>query len=266
VTITNPAPQAQPIRNTDWNAILASDPALDFTSVEGRPYVAVQGANPGVGGHPLLDNIIYVDMDGDGTEEAAITLNSGGTAGNIGFLVYRQATPTPQLTAWHDGYKLGLLVEAGKLVVRNALYAGWEPNCCPSGFSFDTYTLQDEQLHLIAHREEGIADVQAANVEHFYELLGRKELKTAYALLADAERAANPYESWAAGYADTLDIQATATADPATPNTVRVELSVTDRTADGGQVARRFAGTWELVWAGAGRGWALIHPNIRAAQ
>jgi hypothetical protein len=205
-----------------------------------------------VGGHPLLDNIIYLDMDGDGVEEAAITLNSGGTARNIGFLVYRQATPTPQLTAWHDGYKLGLLVEAGRLVARNALYAGWEPNCCPSGFSFDTYTLQDEQLHLVAHREEGIADVQAATVEHFYELLGRKELKAAYALLADAEQAANPYDAWVAGYADTLDIQATATADPATPNTVRVDLSATDRTADGGQVVRRFTGTWELVWLAQG--------------
>jgi hypothetical protein len=43
-------------------------------------------------------------------------------------------------------------------------------------------------------------------------------------------------------------------------------LSATDRIADGGQVLRRFAGTWELVWAGAGRGWALIHPNMQAIQ
>jgi hypothetical protein len=50
------------------------------------------------------------------------------------------------------------------------------------------------------------------------------------------------------------------------PNTVRVELSATDRTADGGQVVRRFAGTWELVWAGARRGWTLIHPNIHAIK
>src|SRR5262249_48966367 len=150
--------------------------------------------------------------------EAAIPLNSGGTAGNIGFLVYRQATPSPQLTAWKDGYKLGLLTEAGRLVARNALYAGWEPNCCPSGFSLDTYTLQKGQLHRIAHREEGLAQMQAATVEHFYELLGHKDMKDAYALLSDVEQAANPYDAWAIGYADTLDIQATATADPAVPN------------------------------------------------
>jgi hypothetical protein len=59
VMITDPASRAQPIRDMDWNAVIASDGALAYASVEGRPYVTVQGANPGVGGHPLLDNIIY---------------------------------------------------------------------------------------------------------------------------------------------------------------------------------------------------------------
>ena len=47
---------------------------------------------------------------------------------------------------------------------------------------------------------------------------------------------------------------------------MRMELSATDRTADSGQVVCRFAGTWELVWAGAGRGWTLIHPDIHAIK
>jgi hypothetical protein len=144
------------------------------------------------------------------------------------------------------------------------LYTGWEPNCCPSGFSYDTFALQSQQLKLLAHRDEGIADMQAATVEQFYQLLARKELKRAYALLADAEQAANPYDSWAAGYANTVAIQATAAADPATANTVRVELSATDQ-KDGGQVSQRFAGTWTLVWGGSGRGWLLADPQIRAA-
>jgi len=262
VTITDLAPVAQPIRGVDWNAVIAADPDLEVTQLEGRPYITVRAASPAVGGHPLLDSIVYVDMDGDGTEEAAITLNSGGTAGNIGFLVYRQAAPVPQLVAWQNGYKLGLALEAGHLVARNALYAGWEANCCPSGFSFDTYDLQQGQLHLAAHREAGIDGMQVATVEHFYQLLGQQKLKEAYALLADPEQAANPYDAWAAGYANTLTVQATAAAEPALPNTVRVDLTATDRTADGGQATQRFAGTWELVWAGAARGWALLHPNI----
>jgi hypothetical protein len=262
VAITDPAPRDQSIRRVDWNATIAADSGLEVSQVEGRPYVTVRAA--GVGGHPLLDSIVYIDMDDDGAEEAAIPLYSGGTAGNIGFLVYRQATPAPQLTAWHDGYKLGLAVEAGRLVARNALYAGWEPNCCPSGLSFDTYTLQNQQLHLVAHREEGFAEMQTATVEHFYELLGRKELQAAYALLADTEQAQTPYNAWAAGYADTLAIQATTAADPATPNRVRVDLAATDHTADGGQVVRHFAGTWELVWGGAGHGWMLANPQLQA--
>jgi hypothetical protein len=264
VAIANPAPADQSIRNVDWNAVIAADPALEVGQVEGRPYLAVRGANPGVGGYPLLGDIVYVDMDGDGVEEAAIPLNSGGTAGNLGFVVYRQAAPAPQLAAWQGGYKLGLQIEAGRLVVRNALYAGWEPNCCPSGFSFDTYTLENGRLHLAAHREEGFSEMQAATVQRFYELLGRKNLKDAYALLADAEQAANPYDAWAAGYADTLAIQATATADPAAPNTVRIDLAATNRTADGGQAVSRFAGTWALLWGGSGRGWMLANPRIQA--
>jgi hypothetical protein len=264
ITISDLAPSGQSLRSVDWKAAIAADPGLAVSQVEGKPYIAVRGANPGVGGYPLLDDIIYVDMDGDRVEEAAITLSSGGTAGNLGFLVYRQAAQAPQLAAWQGGYKLGLLVERGRPVARNALYAGWEPNCCPSGFSYDTYALQSQQLKLLAHRDEGIADMQAATVEQFYQLLGRKELKGAYALLADAEQAANPYDSWAAGYANTVAIQATAAADPATANTVRVELSATDQ-KDGGQVSQRFAGTWTLVWGGSGRGWLLADPQIRAA-
>jgi hypothetical protein len=264
ITINNPAPSGQSLRNVDWNAVIAADSALEVSQVEGRPYVTVRAANPGVGGHPLLNEIIYIDMDGDRVEEAAITLNSGGTASNIGFLVYRQAAPAPQLVAWQGGYKLGLVVEAGRLVARNALYAGWEPNCCPSGFSFDTYALQNDQLQLLAHRDEGIADAQAATVEQFYLLLGRKELPQAYALLAEQEQSAHPYDGWAAGYANTIATQATATADPATPNTVRVDLSATDQAADGSQVTQRFVGTWTLVWGGAGRGWTLANPQIRA--
>jgi hypothetical protein len=263
ITISNPAPSAQPLRGVDWNAVIAADPALAVSQLDGQPYVAVRGADPGVGGIPLLDSIVYVDMDGDQVEEAAITLASGGTAGNLGFLVYRQAAQAPQLAAWQGGYKLGLLVERGRLVARQALYSGWEPNCCPSGFTYDTYALQNGQLQLLAHREEGIPGMQAATVEQFYQLLGRKDLKGAYALLADAEQAANPYDSWAAGYANTVAIQATAAADPATANTVRVELSATDQQG-GGQVSQHFTGTWTLVWGGTGRGWLLANPQIRA--
>jgi hypothetical protein len=243
--------------------VITSDGALDVTQVEGQPYIRVLAANPGVGGHPLLDSIVYVDIDSDGMEEAAIPLYSGGTAGNIGFLIYRKAASGAQLTAWGEGYKLGLETKPGRLVVRNALYAGWEPNCCPSGFTYDTYALQNGQLYLEEHREEGFSEMQAATVEHFYELLDQKDLKGAYALLAEAEQTTNPYDAWAAGYLDTIDIQATVAAEPATPNTVRVDLTATDRTSDGGQVARRFAGTWELVWGGAGHGWQLSNPTMR---
>ena len=257
------APARGSIRSANWAAVIAGDPMLERSQGEGRTYVAVRGAKPGVGGYPLLDSIVYADMDGDGAEEAAITLESGGTAGNIGFLVYRQAGPAPTLAAWRDGYKLGLLTENGRLVLRSALYAGWEPNCCPSGFTLETLALAGDQLQVVDTRQEGFPEMQVATVEQFYTLIGRKDLAGAYAMLSDAEHARTSFEGWQALYADTIDEQATLSADPGTPNVVRVATTITRSSPAGGQVKVRFEGSWTLEWGGV-RGWVLSNPQFVA--
>jgi hypothetical protein len=261
VAITTITPPASTIRSTDWARVLESDPQLRAEQVEGKLYVNVAAQDAQMGGHPVFDAIVYVDMDGDGSEEAAVPLNSGGTAGDIGFLVYQQATPAPMLVAWQTGYKLNLGFEDGQLVVSNALYTGWEANCCPSGLRYTTYTLNGGQLQVTATRDEPNTGMQIAAVERFYSLLNSGDLVAAHALFDDNYRQANPYDAWAAGFANTVNIEATVSVDSA-PDTVQVSLTTIDQGADGAQITRRFAGTWRLVWSPTLPGWSLANPQI----
>lgn len=263
VSITGAATQpGSPIRQTDWPAVLSADPNLSAEQVEGQLYVNVTAPDAQTGGHPLTKDVVYVDMDGDGVEEAAIPLNSGGTAGLVGFLVYRQATPVPQLAAWQNGYKLNLSTENSQLVVGNALYAGWEPNCCPSGLRYTSYKLQNGQLQVVASRDEPNPGMQITTVERFYQLLSAGSLSEAYTLLAADYRQANPYQAWAAGYATTSRIDATV-GQGSGPDRVQVELDATDLEPSGAEVTRRFSGSWRLVWSPELPGWLLTDPQIQ---
>ena len=148
-------------------------------------------------------------------------------------------------------------------MLRLALYAGWEPNCCPSGFTLETLALAGDQLQVIDTRQEGFPEMQVATVEQFYMLIGRKDLEGAYAMLSDAEQARTSFEAWQALYADTIDEQATVSAEPGTPNVMRVATTITRSSPAGGQVTVRFEGTWTLVWGGV-RGWVLSNPQFVA--
>ncbi len=262
--VVEPA-QAQAIRKTNWPDAIKKDPALQIdptlSNAQG-PYVTVKG-NQNIGGYAVFEPISYVDMDGDGIEEAAIMLASGGTAGVTSFVVYKQSSPAPRLTTWGQGYKLRLLVEQGKLVAANALYAGWEPNCCPSGIGYTSYILKDNKLGLAAERSEGLKEALEPTVSHFYDLLNARKFDEAYKLLSDSYQAANPYPEWVKGFAATRKIDAVVKEETTTPNTVRVNLTATDSTSGGSQTTRRFNGTWKLQWNGGLPGWTLNSPAIQ---
>lgn len=249
------------IRSTDWNSVITSDPALTHEVIDGKPYVTVIGATSEVSGHPLTSMVVYGDFDDDCVEEAALPLESGGTAGAIGYLVYRASTP-PHLIAWGNGYKLALSVSANRLVVTTALYAGWEPNCCPSGFTHVTYRLVGDVLTLVNRTTEGIPGMQVATVEQFYIDLNSRDFANAYTLLSPAFQAANPFATWQAGYANTVSFAVTVSADPAVANRVAVTIHAVESTASG-TVNRTYVGSWDLIWSDAG--WLLEHGVFHLA-
>lgn len=251
------------IRSTDWNSVIHSDPALTYAVIDGKPYVTVIGSPTGVSGHPLTTMVVYGDFDENCVEEAAIPLDSGGTAGATGYLVYRAGSPTPHLIASGDGYKLALSVSSNRLVVTTALYAGWEPNCCPSGFTHATYRLVGDGLTLVSSTTEGIPGMQVATVEQFYANLNSRDFVNAYALLSPAFQAANPFATWQAGYNNTVSFAVTVSADPGLVNRVQVTINAVESTSGGGTVNRAYVGSWDLIWGGSG--WLLNNGAFHLA-
>jgi hypothetical protein len=80
-----------------------------------------------------VDQVICFDFTRDGRTDVAATIASGGTAGDIGYVVFR-ATPAGWAVALKGGgYKLGLVRAGRDLVETQPVYRRNDPNCCPTG-------------------------------------------------------------------------------------------------------------------------------------
>jgi hypothetical protein len=79
------------------------------------------------------DQVICFDFTRDGRADLAVSIASGGTAGDVGYVVFR-ATPRGWRVALKGGgYKLGLARTGGDLVATQPIYKKNDPNCCPTG-------------------------------------------------------------------------------------------------------------------------------------
>jgi hypothetical protein len=81
-----------------------------------------------------VDSIICHDLTGDGRADMAVTLASGGTAGDIAWAAFQRRGAGWRLAASNtDGYKLLLLRAGHDLVETQPVYRTNDPNCCPTG-------------------------------------------------------------------------------------------------------------------------------------
>jgi hypothetical protein len=81
----------------------------------------------------LTDGVICFDFTRDGRTDVAVSIASGGTAGDVGYVLFR-ATPAGWRVALKGGgYKLGLVRVRGDLVETQPVYKKKDPNCCPTG-------------------------------------------------------------------------------------------------------------------------------------
>jgi hypothetical protein len=249
--------QGMPLREVDWLAVLRAEPSARLGSdcppgFGGRgPCLAVDLGPEALGGYPLVDNVLYGDLDGDGRDEAVIPVFSGGTAGTIGFLVYRAAEPRPRLAVSQTGYKIGLHIADGRLVVDQPYYFAGDPNCCPTAMVRTPYRLVGDALVPGADAWVSVSDerpLTAAEVvvRGFYNALNFHRLPEAYAFLSPRFQATNPFDAWAGGYLNTESIEVETRPGP-TADSVAVKLEAVDRYYPDTRETRRFAGTWRLV-------------------
>ena len=66
-------------------------------------------------------------------ETMAVTLASGGTAGDVGFVLFRRTATGWRVVRAGAGYKIGLFRAGADVVVSQPIYRKNDPNCCPTG-------------------------------------------------------------------------------------------------------------------------------------
>ena len=90
-------PAGTPLRQVDWRFVLTNDPSITLDPdayqppVDMGPYINVSGPNQTgdtLAGYADVEDVLYADLDGDGTEEAVIPVESGGPGGSFGFMLY----------------------------------------------------------------------------------------------------------------------------------------------------------------------------------
>ena len=63
----------------------------------------------------------------------AVTIASGGTAGDIGLILFRRTATGWRVALTRGGYRLGLFRSGADVIESQPVYRPKDPNCCPSG-------------------------------------------------------------------------------------------------------------------------------------
>ena len=139
-----PPPDANAIRQVE----LSKDPAI-----------AALMARLG-GGTPARDDVVYADLTGDLREEAIVPIASGGTLGNIAYVVLtlRDGTTASVLDRTTDRNSAGGLkvaVEDGRLIETSGEFGPEDPFCCPSVLRKTYFRWDGSKLRV--DREEKVA-------------------------------------------------------------------------------------------------------------
>jgi hypothetical protein len=109
-----------------------------------------------LGGAPVrvdpksVDGVLCYDFTRDGRIDMAVSIASGGTAGDIGIIVFRALPTGWQVALKNSGYKVGVFQVGGDVVTSQPIYKKNDPNCCPTGgFNHDRYHWNGSKLVLV---------------------------------------------------------------------------------------------------------------------
>lgn len=149
---TVPAVTSAPSKTRTPPAITTATSATSTVGIRALDLKAVpdvQKALTESGGQLVQSTVIYGDVTGDGTDEAIVPINSGGTLGDLGFFVLTpsgDATKTLLKEFPLDSPGLSVSVSVGKIVMTQPVPAPDDPNCCPSFLRHTTFAWNGSAL------------------------------------------------------------------------------------------------------------------------
>jgi hypothetical protein len=103
---------------------------------------AVQQLISDAGGEYVQENVIYADLSDDGVDDAVVPISSGGTLGNIAFVVLTPTQSGTIVLLQEEPMQSGgiaLNVVDGKLIMLEPVFGPDDPECCPSLLRRTTY-------------------------------------------------------------------------------------------------------------------------------
>ena len=112
---------------------------------------AVQALLKTTGGIYVQGSVLYADLTGDDAEEAVVPVSSGGTLGDVGFIVLKigdNVLETPLTVRPEAGGSLSVSIEGGQLVVIEPMPGPDDPECCPSQLRRTVYAWDGDSLEI----------------------------------------------------------------------------------------------------------------------
>jgi len=105
------------------------------------------------GGGAGIDRLVYGDLTGDGKPDVAVTIFSGGTAGDIAYYVLTtQGGTLHAIQVSNHEYKVGVQIYKERLEVTRPLYAKSDPNCCPSHLEVTDYRYNGHGMAVVSRK------------------------------------------------------------------------------------------------------------------
>jgi hypothetical protein len=139
-------------------------PSLGIRTLDLSKVADVRSVAASSGGQFVQTNVIYADLTGDGIDEAVVPISSGGTLGDIAFLVLAPAgdgtrTLFKEAPAGGSG---GLVVSVvdGQVMMTQPVYGPDDPLCCPgalrkTAFAWDGATFAVQSVKTEANPAGG---------------------------------------------------------------------------------------------------------------
>jgi hypothetical protein len=117
---STPASAQLDITKTEWKAVVLAEAKLKKSPGElplnnTYPYIVTPNK---IEGYAIFDSPVYGDLTGDDKPEAILPVSSGGTAGDVGALLFRLGrNGKPELITSVGGYKMNASITNAELVV-----------------------------------------------------------------------------------------------------------------------------------------------------